>query len=476
MARPLRILFLFTFLLTAIANLYAQQPEPVEMASLRANQQLHWQRTSPTPQQPDGPVLYQLLFSTAGTPNTIAKFDTNPRHLTNSDIKDVGGMVSIGSSGFTISVNTGLVTFVNGQTFPGTGTVTSVSAASPLSVNNGTTTPSISLNGIVGIANGGTGIATGPTTAGQYLRSTGAGAINWGDIVAGDLPSLSGSYVDLSSDQVVGGNKIFSNLITGNISGNAATATAATTAITASNALALGGNLANLYSTSAQNDARYLQLNGGTLTGGLNGTTASFSGTGSFGGDLSVGSSGGNLILKNAMAVPIQNNNTGTTLNELAELNGSGGAATVNTASTSNTVGTIGIVIAGAGTVGTSAHATVAITGAVTCSFDGPATAGDYIVKSTTTGGMCSDGGANYPTAAQTVGRVITSTGACAPPNCTTLVALYPGEQRAAAGSGTGVTSVSAVFPLSVTNPTTTPNITLSGTVGVGNGGTGLIA
>src|SRR5260370_5407321 len=41
------------------------------------------------------------------------------------------------------------------------------------------------------------------------------------------------------------------------------------TAVTANNALALGGNLAALYKTTAQNDARYLQLNGGTLTGGL---------------------------------------------------------------------------------------------------------------------------------------------------------------------------------------------------------------
>ena len=72
-------------------------------------------------------------------------------------------------------------------------------------------------------------------------------------------------------NQTIGGNKMFSNLIGGSISGNAASAT------TANNALALGGSAASLYSTTGQSDTRYLQLNGGILTGGLNGTTAHFS-------------------------------------------------------------------------------------------------------------------------------------------------------------------------------------------------------
>src|SRR5260370_15451947 len=66
-----------------------------QLASLRREQPLHWQRTSPTAQQPDGPVLYQLVF-TPGTPGTIAKFDNNPRHLINSHITDNGGVVAIG--------------------------------------------------------------------------------------------------------------------------------------------------------------------------------------------------------------------------------------------------------------------------------------------------------------------------------------------------------------------------------------------
>jgi hypothetical protein len=371
MTRAPRLLLLFVFSWMAFNSTFAQQRQTVQLAGLQPSRQLVLQRVSPSPEKPDGPVLYQLLFNASGTPGTVPVFDTNPRHLVNSDIKDAGGIVSIGGSGFTINAGTGIVTFANGQTFPGTGTVTSVGNTDNfLTVTSPSTTPVVNLN-------------------------------------------------------------------------------------------------------TATTDARYLQLKGGTLTGPLNGTAATFSGPTSFGGDLTVGSSGGNVIVKNAVAVFAPNNGLGTTLNELAEINAAGNG-TVNTAGTSNSVGTIGIVIAGAGTSGNAPLATLAVTGTVPCSFDGPATAADYVIKSTTTGGMCSDTGTNYPTSVQVVGRVLSSTGACTPPNCSSLVALYPGEQRAAAGTIAGVTSVSATYPLSVTNPTTTPNIALTGTVSVGNGGTGL--
>jgi hypothetical protein len=180
------------------------------------------------------------------------------------------------NSSVTINSGTGLsgggaVALGSSLTLNNTG-VLGVTASGPLSATAGQN-PVISLSGIVPIANGGTGISTGPTAAGQYLRSTGAGSWSAGSIVAGDLPSLSGTYVDLTSGQSIGGNKTFTgnatfnNTITGSISGNAATATTATTA---NNALALGGNAAASYSTTAQSDARYLQLTGGTLTGTLN--------------------------------------------------------------------------------------------------------------------------------------------------------------------------------------------------------------
>src|SRR5260370_19480529 len=98
-----------------------------QLASLRPEQPLHWQRTSPTAQQPDGPVLYQLVF-TPGTPGTIAKFDNNPRHLINSHITDNDVVAAI--RGLSINASTGIVTFAGGQTFPGS--VTSVATGTGL--------------------------------------------------------------------------------------------------------------------------------------------------------------------------------------------------------------------------------------------------------------------------------------------------------------------------------------------------------
>ena len=48
-----------------------------QMASLRPGHGLMWQRTSPTAQQPDGPVLYQLIFSAGGAPGTVPVFAEN---------------------------------------------------------------------------------------------------------------------------------------------------------------------------------------------------------------------------------------------------------------------------------------------------------------------------------------------------------------------------------------------------------------
>src|SRR5215471_13666003 len=92
-------------------SLFAQ----TQIASLRPHQELRWQRISPSAEQPDGPVLYQLLFSTGGTPGTVPAFDTNPRHLTNSPIVVNGGNVVIGGgNGLTINGGSGMITFTAG--------------------------------------------------------------------------------------------------------------------------------------------------------------------------------------------------------------------------------------------------------------------------------------------------------------------------------------------------------------------------
>lgn len=72
---------------------------------------------------------------------------------------------------------------------------------------------------------GGTGLSSTPTAAGQYLRSSAAGTWGIGRIDGADLPSLSGSYVDLASDQTIGGNKMFMSPIVGSVTGSAASFT-----------------------------------------------------------------------------------------------------------------------------------------------------------------------------------------------------------------------------------------------------------
>src|SRR5579859_8177811 len=87
-----RVYILALVLVLLCGNALGQQPAPAAdaakqdapytlLASLRPTPELHWQRVSPSTERPDGPVLYQLLFSAAGTTGTVAKFDTNPRHL-----------------------------------------------------------------------------------------------------------------------------------------------------------------------------------------------------------------------------------------------------------------------------------------------------------------------------------------------------------------------------------------------------------
>src|SRR5579859_5301431 len=87
--RFLLIYILVLALVLLANNALGQQPAPATdaakqdasrtlLASLRPHPELHWQRVSPSAEKPDGPVLYQLLFSTAGTTGTLAKFDSNP--------------------------------------------------------------------------------------------------------------------------------------------------------------------------------------------------------------------------------------------------------------------------------------------------------------------------------------------------------------------------------------------------------------
>src|SRR5205814_2345305 len=120
-------------------------------------------------------------------------------------------------------------------------------------------------------------------------------------------------------------------------------------------------------------------------------------------------------------------------------------------------IGTIGVVIGGAGTTD---NAQVAILGTANCVFDSATVAGEYVVKSTTVAGNCHDSGSTYPTGVQVIGRAIT-TGAAG----TSLIALFPAEERSNAGT---ITSVGASSPLSSSGGAT-PTISLTGVVPCSN-------
>ena len=74
--------------------------------------------------------------------------------------------------------------------------------------------------------NGKVSIAQGTANASKFVKTDSAGAINtFALLSASDIPSLSATYVDLSSAQTVAGVKTFSSTIVGSVNGNAGTAT-----------------------------------------------------------------------------------------------------------------------------------------------------------------------------------------------------------------------------------------------------------
>src|SRR5260370_41612519 len=86
---------------------------------------LVWQRTSPTAQQPDGPVLYQIIFRTSATPGNIPVVSA-PHTLANSPISVGGGNVAIG--GLSGHRSTGIISLAGGQTLPAARNVPRASA------------------------------------------------------------------------------------------------------------------------------------------------------------------------------------------------------------------------------------------------------------------------------------------------------------------------------------------------------------
>ena len=102
-----RRVFFLLFFLSAVIHIHAQQP--FEMASLRPGSGLLWQRTSPSAEKPDGPVLYQILFRSSAHIGSIPKIGPSYTLVDSGLLLDNGGNLVIG--GLTINGTTGVVSF-----------------------------------------------------------------------------------------------------------------------------------------------------------------------------------------------------------------------------------------------------------------------------------------------------------------------------------------------------------------------------
>jgi hypothetical protein len=106
------------FILLPACQAIPQSKTPAEMASLLPSTGLSWQRVRPAEidgnNALEGPVLYQLLLNASGTPGTIAMFDTNPRHLTDSPI--AVGLSNVAIGGLSIDRSSGII---DGSAFSG---------------------------------------------------------------------------------------------------------------------------------------------------------------------------------------------------------------------------------------------------------------------------------------------------------------------------------------------------------------------
>jgi hypothetical protein len=183
-------------------------------------------------------------------------------------------------TGLSIASN-GLVSFASGQTFPGTGsgTVTSVATGAGLTGGPITKTGTISIPA-AGVTNSMLANPSITVQAGSGMSGGGTVALGGTITLTNSAPSLGGTVTSVGSGTGLSGGPI-----------------------TSSGTLSLNTGFT---------DARYLQLSGGVLSGGLTGTTAAFTGglaasSGAFSGPVSAA---GDLLPKTGTATATQGFNS----------------------------------------------------------------------------------------------------------------------------------------------------------------------
>jgi hypothetical protein len=172
----------------------------------------------------------------------------NDSSATSSTLNLLYGVTGdITETGISIN-NNGIISFATGQTFPGTGsgTVTSVGTGAGLTGGPITKSGTISIPA-AGVTNSMLANSSVTVQAGSGLSGGGTVALGGSITLTNSAPSLGGTVTSVGSGTGLTGGPI-----------------------TTSGTLSLNTGFT---------DARYLQLTGGTLTGGLSGTTGMFSGT-----------------------------------------------------------------------------------------------------------------------------------------------------------------------------------------------------
>ncbi|MGA2978319.1 MAG: hypothetical protein ABSD76_01895 [Terriglobales bacterium] len=186
-----------------------------------------------------GPATYLFRWQTDPEGN-----DTSSPSATLNLLYGVPGLLN--PTGITVN-NNGILTFATGQTFPGTGkgTVTSVGTGAGLTGGPITSSGTISIPA-AGVTNSMLANNSVTVTAGSGLSGGGTVALGGTITLTNSAPSLGGTVTSVGSGTGLTGGPI-----------------------TTSGTLSLN---------TTYTDGRYLQLTGGTLTGGLSGTTATFTG------------------------------------------------------------------------------------------------------------------------------------------------------------------------------------------------------
>src|SRR5712692_10407987 len=274
--------------------------------------------TAKTKGSSSGPLLYQILFRSNATPGHVPKISPTFT-LTNSLISDNGSFVSIGNLSI---ASDGTITFAPTQSFPGN--VNSITAGNGIVISGTATNPVISVN---------TSSKINGTITADFFKGDGSQITNLPvNVTAGNGITIAGSVISLNTTSNITGT-ISADFFKGD--GRNLTNVNANTANFASNAGSLNGLSGATFArnyvpndiisgaippghSGALNGSQI--VNNGNLT--LNAGNASVSGTGNFGGNLTVGS-GPNTVVLNASTGSLNAAGTGSFSGLLTEAGGS---------------------------------------------------------------------------------------------------------------------------------------------------------